>query len=255
MTRWRGRVWAAVLAILTAATMTARAADADATGNSTVAPAAPTASANGALAPGNANGAATAAGAGGASESEFELLVGFVNLPPDRLAKIIEALQKLQAMTPDERKALADRISAQMKIIREIRRSLAAELPALSARDRDVLRRYNFSLYPEDAQAWLDRVQAATTTDQRQAILKEMLTAAAARGIEPNTELSDKPGSGMGPGGRGFGRGPDGGPDRDRDRYELPMPAGGNATGNTTAPPATSTTPAAATSTTATGGQ
>jgi len=78
------------------------------------------------------------------------------------------------------------------------------------------LRRYYFSLVPEDTQAWLDRAKTQTSPDQMKAIVRDMLTSAAARGITPDPKLSDNPADGAPPGpGRGD-RGGRGGPPQDR---------------------------------------
>jgi hypothetical protein len=140
-----------------------------------------------------------------------------------------EILERLEKMTPEERKALAEVIQTQREMVRKIYDATMAEQRALSPRDRDVLRRYFASLYPDAAQAWLDRLKLETTPALHKIIIRDMLTAAAARNLEPDPKLSDKPGDsnppgprgggpnandrprGGGPGGPGPGFGPDGG--------------------------------------------
>jgi hypothetical protein len=169
------------------------------------------------------------------TQANNNLIVTFLNQPTERITQLREILERLEKMTPEERKALAEVIQTQREMVRKIYDATMAEQRALSPRDRDVLRRYFASLYPDAAQAWLDRLKLETTPALHKIIIRDMLTAAAARNLEPDPKLSDKPGDSNPPGPRGGGpnandrprgggpAGPGSGPDGGR-RGGVPPP-------------------------------
>jgi hypothetical protein len=187
----------------------------------------------------------------------------FINLPPERLTALRKLVDKLDDMSAEDKAALRERVMQQMALLQELRRDVGPATRELSPRDRDVLRRYYFSLVPEDTQAWLDRAKTQNSPDQMKAIVRDMLTSAATRGIAPDPKLSDNPADAGPPGPGGPGRndrgrggpppggwgdpfGPDGGArglppprhDGDTDGNHPPPPSNtmvSPATGNTTA--------------------
>jgi hypothetical protein len=213
-----------------------------------------------------ANGNGTAAGnTTSATDAQYLLMVQFINLSPERLTELRKLIDKLDDMSAEDKAALKERVMQQMALIRSLRDALGGGIRTLSPRDRDVLRRYYVSLNPEDTQAWVDRAKAAKSPEETDAVVRDMLTSAVARGITPNPDYSDKPpgpppGGPGGPGGPGDRRngpgggwyqpfGPDGGaqglppPRHDHDEEgnpPLPPPPS-----NTTVVPAGNTTPAA----------
>ncbi len=196
------------------------------------------------------------------TQTNNNLIVSFLNQPTERITQLREILERLEKMTPEERKALAEVIQTQRELVRQVSEGLMAEQRALSPRDRDVLRRYFASLYPDAAQAWLDRLKLETTPALHQIIIRDMLTAAAARNLEPNPKLSDKPGDNNppgprgdpnpgdrprgGPGAPGFGSGfgPDGGGRPGGVPPPRPNRGGSDAFAPKYAPPAAPATPA-----------
>ena len=179
----------------------------------------------------------------------------FITLPPDRLTELRKLLDKLDDMSAEDKAALRERVMQQMALLQQLRQAVGPATRGLSPRDRDVLRRYYFSLVPEDTQAWLDRAKTQTSPDQLKAIVRDMLTSAATRGIAPDPKLSDNPADAGPPGPNGRGRGgppppggwgdpfgPDGGarglpPPRHEGDGDQPPPPG-PPPGNTTVSPA-----------------
>jgi hypothetical protein len=221
---------------------------------------------------GNATAAGNATTGTGTVDAQYQLLANFVNLTPERLSELRKLIDKLDDMSVEDREALRERVMQQMQLLQELRRDVGPATREMSPRDRDVLRRYYFSLVPEDTQAWLDRAKAQPAPDQMKALVRDMLTSAATRGIAPDTKLSDKPvDASQGPGGPGgpgrndrgrggppqggdwFGPfGPDGGarglppPKRDDDGDHHPPPPAPPPS-NTTVTPAPGNTTAAGT--------
>ena len=154
------------------------------------------------------SGNATASG-NGTVDAQYALMQQFINLPPERLAELRKVVDKLDDMSAEDKAALQQRVQQQMTLLQELRRDVGPATRGLSPRDRDVLRRYYFSLVPEDTQAWLDRAKTQTSPEQMQAIVRDMLTSAATRGITPDPKLSDNPADAAppGPGRNDRGRG------------------------------------------------
>lgn len=157
---------------------------------------------------GNATAAGNATASGnGTVDAQYELMYQFINLPADRLSALRKLVDKLDDMSAEDKAALRERVMQQMALLQELRRDVGPATRGLSSRDRDVLRRYYFSLVPEDTQAWLDRAKTQTSPEQMKAIVRDMLTSAATRGIAPDPKISDNPGDASPPGPNGRGRG------------------------------------------------
>jgi hypothetical protein len=179
-----------------------------------------------------------------------------LSLSPERLTALRKLVDQLDDMSAEDRVALKGRVMQQMALVRSLRDAIRAETRYLSPRDRDVLQRYYFSLNPEDTEAWVERAKASKSPEDTKAVLRDMLTSAAVRGITPDKELSDKapeppPGGPGGPGGPGDRpRGGPGnmwyeplGPDGGERGLPPPRPDGGeNPAGPPPPPPSNSTT-------------
>jgi hypothetical protein len=197
----------------------------------------------------SASGNLTATTGSATMDAQYDLMVRFITMPPEHLAEVRKLIDRLDDMSPEDKAALQQRVLQQVAVLKALYDALGPAPRQFSLRDRDVLRRYYLSLNPEDTQAWVERAKTAKSPTEGRAIVSDMLTSAAARGITPNMDLSDKvPQNGSPPGGGGDRDrgGPGGGgrfsPYGPNGGIGVPPPRGEHKPAEQPAPPPSNTT-------------
>jgi hypothetical protein len=152
-------------------------------------------------------------------EMDISQLQRFLSVSPERLEQMRKTIEYLEKMPPGELIALRQRVHS----IQELSQEISGDIRAVpKADDRSILRRYLFTLYPEDIQPLLKNLQDAKDKPAvRQQIVQDMLKKAVANGIKPDPNATDR---GTMPGGPRGNRGRNPNNNAGPDQHSGPPP-------------------------------
>lgn len=109
-----------------------------------------------------------------AKGEELRLLGQFLALPPDRLSRVRQTIERIERMSPEERERLRSELEAYRRLNPETRAAIRKRWDGVSHQDRALMRRYFFDLNPEERIRERERL-AAMNPSERSAYLRELV--------------------------------------------------------------------------------